>query len=85
MYHAQHCFAGARVLSVETPTVRMYTGHQHGDTERTYTYNPGNRAERHMYVIRVYLDGDYEEPPAEALPQPPEIVNSSSGDCCHIL
>lgn len=62
----------------------MYSGHQHGNAEQAYTYNPGNRAERHMYVIRVYLNGDYQEPPAEALPPPPTIQESSS-ECCALL
>ena len=75
---------GARVLCAETVAVRMYSGHQHGNAEQTYTYNPGNRAERHMFVLRLYLDGDYHEPPAEALPPPPVMTESASG-CCTVL
>jgi hypothetical protein len=73
------------VLCAETVTVRMYSGHQHGNAEQTYTYNPGNRAERHMFVLRIFLDGDYAEPPREALPPPPVIQESSGDGCCTIM
>ena len=76
--------AGARVLSAETPTVRMHSGKQHGDTEVTYTYNPGKRSEHHMYVIRLFLDGEYREPPPNVLPPVPDL-EPSQDDCCAIL
>lgn len=79
------CSAGARVLSAETVTVRVLGGHQHGNPEVTYTYNHPNRPEQHLYVLRVYLDGIYQEPPPSVLPAPPLMQQSNNDDCCVIL
>ena len=75
---------GVRVLSAETVPVRIYTGNQNSDPERTYTYNAGNRSEHYLYVMRLYLDGMYSEPPANVLPPLP-VVQQSDSDCCAIL
>ena len=53
------------------------------ESERTYTYNSGRYAEIYLFVLRVYFDGPYQEPPMEALPPPPVIVEDSQ--CCNIL
>ena len=72
------------MLSAETVPVRMYSGNQYGNTEQTYTYNRGERSEYWLIVIRVFLDGVYNDPPPETLPPLPEIQQAES-DCCTIL
>ncbi len=64
--------------------VRMFSGNQWGDTEQTYTYNRGERSERWIIVIRVFLDGVYQDPPPEVLPPMPQI-QASDNECCTIL
>ncbi len=65
--------------------MRLYTGHQYGDHEQTYTWNHGDRNETWLYIIRVFLDRQFEEPPPEALPPVPEIMDSNEcDDCCNI-
>ena len=71
-------------MSAETVTVRMYSGHQHLNPEQTYTWEPGERMEHHLYVLRVYMDGIPREPPPAALPPPP-VIQSSGDDCCTLL
>lgn len=78
------CCAGARVVSAETVPVRMYTGNQHGNTEQTYTYNRGERNEYWLIVIRIFLDGVYNDPPPEVLPPLPTIAPGGD-ECCTIL
>ena len=72
------------MLSAETVPIRMYSGGQYGDTESTYTYNRGERGEYWLMVLRVFLDGIYQDPPPEALPPVPAIQQGSD-DCCTIL
>ncbi|KAG1652392.1 hypothetical protein GQR58_026316 [Nymphon striatum] len=67
----------ARVLSAETRAERMNMDMVEG-TDSGYTYNTG----RGCYVktiFRVYLDGNYQEPPPEALPPLPTTLEE---DCC---
>ena len=73
---------GPSVVAAETVPVRMYTGHAHGNPDQTYTWNRGERSEHWLYVLRVYLDGPYSEPPPEVLPGRPEIVEDG---CCTVL
>ncbi|KAL1421551.1 hypothetical protein MTO96_022990 [Rhipicephalus appendiculatus] len=64
---------GARVLSCETVAMRLFTGGEaHAGIESSFTYNNGNRSEYWIFVLRVYLDGTYQEPPQEVMPPPPE-------------
>ena len=63
--------------------MRMHSGHQHCNPEVTYTYNPGRHSEHHMYVIRLFFDGEYREPPPHLLPSLPEV--EPADDCCVIL
>ncbi|KFM82596.1 hypothetical protein X975_05027, partial [Stegodyphus mimosarum] len=60
---------GAQVFSAETAALRMFTGGEakHG-TEASFTYNREERSEYWIFVIRLYLNGKYEEPPPEMLP-----------------
>lgn len=85
---------GARVISAETVPVRMYTGGQHGDSEITFTYNPRDHETNHgefwLIVLRVFLDGVYNDPPPEVLPPeaaPRTQAEGASQDecCCNIM
>ncbi|CAG0898365.1 unnamed protein product [Darwinula stevensoni] len=82
---------GATLISAETSAIRLNTGGERKmGPEATYTFNEttqrhqGNTTHRHsvterwIYVIRLYLDGEYEEPPAELLPPIPEIKEEDS-------
>ncbi len=74
------------MISVETVPVRLYTGHQYGNPEQTYTWNHGDRNETWLYILRAYLDRPYTEPTPEQLPPVPEITTSDEcDDCCTIL
>ncbi|KAH7976724.1 hypothetical protein HPB52_018657 [Rhipicephalus sanguineus] len=74
---------GARVLSCETVAMRLFTGGEaHAGIESSFTYNNGNRSEYWIFVLRVYLDGSYQEPPQEVMPPPPEVRDVG---CCAIL
>ncbi len=65
-------YPGARAISVETVPIRMRSGNQQGlDATYTVKYDHGN--EHWLYVFRVFLDGIYSEPPAEALPPLPQV------------
>ena len=69
-------------LSAETVPIRLYTGRQHGDHEVTYTHNNGASSDTWLFVLRVYMDGPYREPPASALPPAPQTYDD---DCCILL
>ncbi|KAG0443795.1 hypothetical protein HPB47_014518 [Ixodes persulcatus] len=74
---------GARVLSCETVAMRLFTGGEaHTGIESSFTYNNGNRSEYWIFVLRLYLDGAYQEPPQEVLPPPPEVRDVG---CCTVL
>jgi len=78
---------GAKVISAETVAVRVRSGGQHGDPEVTMTYDSGERNEVILFVVRVFLDGVYRDPPPSALPQAPvnAVAATSEQDCCTIL
>ena len=76
-------FPGVQLISAETVPVRLYSGNQHGDHEQTYTWNHGDRSETWLYVVRIYIDGDFEEPPKEVLPPVPELDDDDC-DCCAV-
>ncbi|CAG0901440.1 unnamed protein product [Darwinula stevensoni] len=81
---------GATLISAETSAIRLNTGGERKmGPEATYTFNEttqsggGNTSrhsvtERWIYIIRLFLDGEYEEPPAEVLPPVPEIKEEDS-------
>ncbi|CAG0880495.1 unnamed protein product [Darwinula stevensoni] len=74
---------GARLISAETSAIRMFTGGEREmGPEATYTFNRGDANEYWIYIIRLYLDGEYKEPPQELLPPIPQIQEDS---CCNIL
>lgn len=74
---------GARVLSCETQPMRLYTGGEaYQGAESSFTYNISNRNEYWIFVIRVFLDGFYHEPPTEMLPAEPMV---QAQDCCVIV
>ncbi len=77
-------FTGVKVLSTETVPVRLYSGNQHGNHEQTYTWNHGDRNETWLFVVRVYLDGDFCEPAPEDLLPVPEIAEEEC-DCCTVM
>ncbi|KAH7985606.1 hypothetical protein HPB52_025526 [Rhipicephalus sanguineus] len=71
------------MLSCETVAMRLFTGGEaHAGIESSFTYNNGNRSEYWIFVLRVYLDGSYQEPPQEVMPPPPEVRDVG---CCAIL
>ncbi len=55
-------FAGARVLSAETVAIQLCGGMQHGNHHITYTRTHGENDKIWLYVIRLYLDGEYHDP-----------------------
>ncbi|XP_022250487.1 uncharacterized protein LOC106466706 [Limulus polyphemus] len=70
---------GARVLSVETIAMRLFNGGEpFSGVEASFIFNRGNRNEYFIFVINVYMDGHYPEPPPELLPPTPVIEEG----CC---
>ena len=61
--------------------MRLYTGGEaHPGVESSFSYN-ASRNEYWIYVIRIYLDGAYTEPPSEMLPEIPPLQEVG---CCSI-
>ncbi len=78
--------SGARVLSAETVAVRKYSDGQQGNSETTFTFNRGGDWRSYfLIVLRVYLDGVYQEPPAEVLPPLPTFKQREEEDCCTLI
>lgn len=72
---------GATILSAETSLIRLKPGvteEQGVEVSRTYSSTGG--METWIFVFRLYLNGDYIEPPTDMLPPPPTPVD----DCCTI-
>lgn len=75
-------FLGARVLSAETKAYQI----KHRDkinkgSELSYADTSICSVLSWMFVIRLYLDGTYEEPPPQMLPPVPVIEEKS---CCGV-
>ncbi|XP_054709337.1 uncharacterized protein LOC129219042 [Uloborus diversus] len=70
---------GALVVSAETAAVRVSTGGEakHGP-EASFTFNETEKDEYWIFVIRLYLNGQYNDPPSNLLPPLTEIDES----CC---
>ncbi|CAG0880324.1 unnamed protein product [Darwinula stevensoni] len=88
---------GAKLISAETSVMRMHSGGEREKMgpEATHASDSGREAvrftprvsrqgvvEHWIYVIRLYLDGDYQEPDPGLLPPVPPIRDDS---CCGIL
>ena len=73
-----------RIVSAETVPVRMFSGNQYGNHETTYTWNRGEQKEVWLLVVRIFLDGDYLDPPPDMLPPPPANLKNQD-NCCVIL
>ena len=63
-------------MSCETVAVRYRTGG--GNPETTYTWNYGNASEFMIFVVRIYMDGIYQDPPPEMLPPMPQMQQGGS-------
>lgn len=74
---------GADVINAETSALRLRTGgeRKHGP-EASFTYNTAESSEYFIFIVRLYLNGIFKEPPAEMLPPLPELQKQ---DCCNIL
>ncbi|XP_070579375.1 uncharacterized protein [Ptychodera flava] len=71
--------SGAQVVGAETFEMTMfYSGGYMVDEEATIHYDSG-MTDYFLTAMRVYINGTYEEPPAELLPTLPEVSND---DCC---
>ncbi|XP_064487176.1 uncharacterized protein LOC135399270 [Ornithodoros turicata] len=74
---------GARVLSCETAAMRLFAnGKALTSIESSFTYNNGNRNEYWIFILRLYLDGTYQEPPTGELPPLPEVRDVG---CCNLI
>ncbi|KAK2168610.1 hypothetical protein LSH36_15g00029 [Paralvinella palmiformis] len=69
-----------RIVSCESVPIRMFSGNQYGNHEITYTWNRGEQKEFWLLVLRIFLDGEFEDPPPEMLP-PPTLEDRES-QCC---
>ncbi|XP_014668261.1 PREDICTED: uncharacterized protein LOC106809621 [Priapulus caudatus] len=73
--------AGAKVLAVETVPSRVGRSAERKEGyEVMHTDNDGEKAERFEYIIWVYIDGEYSEPPPSVIPPPP-IHRTDNTDC----
>lgn len=65
---------GAQVLSCETVAMRLFIGGEaYGGIESSFTFNSGKHNEYWIFVLRVYLDGAYQEPLHEVMPSVPDV------------
>ncbi|KAG8202005.1 hypothetical protein JTE90_010376 [Oedothorax gibbosus] len=70
---------GVQVISAETTAIRMYTGGEAKlGAEASFTYNVAEKSEYFIFIIRLYINGYYSEPPPDMLPPIPEVEQN----CC---
>ena len=74
---------GAKVMSCETVKIRALDGYQNGNPEIVYVSDSGDFSKHFILGLRLYLNGDYADPPPGVLPPKPQIQNDD--DCCTIL
>ena len=74
---------GARVISSETVPLKKGINFQF-DPNNCLTVN-SKAAQQELFVLRVYLDGYYTEPPPEVLPPAPVVGPPASLGCCTVL
>ncbi|KAI0217026.1 hypothetical protein LSAT2_031056 [Lamellibrachia satsuma] len=74
---------GARVISSETVPLKKVTNFQF-DPNVTLTVKSAT-TQQELYVLRVYLDGYYSEPPSEVLPPVSAIAPPVNIGCCTLL
>ncbi len=68
------------MISAETIPIQLYGGKQHGNHEVTYTRKNGNKmCITWVYILRLYLDGEYPDPSASQPQRLPE------DDTCIVL
>ena len=76
-------------MSCETIRVREGDDYQCGDPEVTYASDRGEYRRHFILGLRLYLDGEYPDPPPGVLPQRPGGNPDEDGDvyedCCAIL
>ncbi|GIY05382.1 uncharacterized protein CEXT_354171 [Caerostris extrusa] len=70
-------------MSAQTAALRiMGGGEENHGTEASFTFNQAERNEYWIFVIRVYINGHYQEPPQEMLPFIPDLEDQK---CCRIF
>ena len=74
-----------RIVAAETVPVRMFSGNQYGNHETTYSWNRGEQQEVWLLVLRIFVDGEYVNPPPDMLPPPLPLEKPKKGACCTIL
>ena len=70
-------------MSCETVKIRLDDGLQDGNPEVTSVTDSGNFIKTFLIGLRLYLDGAYNDPPAEMLPPVPEVQGGDG--CCTLL
>ncbi|ELU13029.1 hypothetical protein CAPTEDRAFT_225021 [Capitella teleta] len=81
----------AKVISAETVPILVQTGGLSQpwaiDPEAAYTFYRGGSdiAKYWRLVIRVYLDGTYQDPPSEVLPPAPLLQPTQEACCCSVM
>ncbi|GIY05873.1 hypothetical protein CDAR_261091 [Caerostris darwini] len=74
---------GVEVLSAQTSALRLWgVGGVSSVIEGSFTYNRAERDEYWIFVIRLFINGNYHEPPPEMLPPVPDVEDTK---CCVIL
>lgn len=73
-----------KVISAETVPVRIFSGNQYGNHEVTYTWNRGEQKEFWLFVLRLYLSGDFELAPPDIL-LPPFLIKKNNEHCCSVM
>ena len=70
-------------MSCETIQVRALNGYQDGDPEVVHFSDSGSYSKYFIIGLRLYLDGDYADPPPRVLPPMPLIQKDD--ETCTIL
>ena len=77
---------GAKVMCCVIIKVRVLDEDQDGNPEvRSFVTEVGSSiiTNHYILVLRLYIDGDYADPPPRVLPSVPQVQNDD--DCCTIL
>ncbi|ESO08471.1 hypothetical protein HELRODRAFT_190744 [Helobdella robusta] len=83
MLWLSQCSPDIQVISAETVPVRIFSGNQYGNHEVTYTWNRGEQKEFWLFVIRLYISGDFRFSPPDVL-LPPFLLKKRNENCCHV-
>ncbi|XP_066270908.1 uncharacterized protein [Branchiostoma lanceolatum] len=77
--------AGANVIFAETVAIKIMSAWSNRPpaayAEESMAYDSAKHGEIYLNILRIYLDGMYQEPPPQMLPPMPQVAPSKGADC----